>query len=117
MTEREHVAARDRYDVEKFTDAEIATELGNDPPRQRSEAYLAALRVERDRRSAARSRDDFNQGGHMTYRLWVNEYRTILFRMWENGTVECAARPDPDAVWGPPVVLEEETVVQAPASS
>ena len=46
----------------------------------------------------------------MTYRLWVNEARTVLVRMWENGTVEVAVRDTPAHTWGPPVLLEEEDI-------
>jgi hypothetical protein len=44
------------------------------------------------------------------YRLWVNEERTILVRMWDSGLVEVATREEPGWPWGPPVVLREEEV-------
>lgn len=46
----------------------------------------------------------------MNYRLWVNEERTILVRMWENGEVEVATRESADAIWSPPVDMREEPV-------
>jgi hypothetical protein len=44
----------------------------------------------------------------VTYRLFVNDARTMLVRVWDNGTVAIATRPDPGATWGPPLVLAEE---------
>lgn len=44
----------------------------------------------------------------VTYRLWVNEERTVLVRLWANGKVEVATREHPSDTWGPPVYLEEE---------
>jgi len=44
----------------------------------------------------------------MTYRVWVNEKRTVLVRLWENETVEVATRESPAHTWGPPVTLAEE---------
>lgn len=44
------------------------------------------------------------------YRLWVNEARTVLVRLWDSGTVEVATRETPAHTWGPPVVLTEEKV-------
>ena len=38
-----------------------------------------------------------------TYRLWVNEARTLLVRQWSTGEVEIAERDDPGMTWGPPV--------------
>lgn len=46
----------------------------------------------------------------MNYRLWVSADRKVLVRMWDDGHVEAALRPHPDATWGPPVELEEEKV-------
>jgi len=43
------------------------------------------------------------------HRLWVNKARTILVRLWPDGTLELASRGRPDDHWGPPMVLEEET--------
>jgi hypothetical protein len=42
------------------------------------------------------------------YRIWVNDERTVLVRMWTDGTVEVATRPSADATWGPPTYLVEE---------
>jgi hypothetical protein len=42
------------------------------------------------------------------YRLWVNEARTMLVRLWPDGTAEVATRPSPDHVWGSPVPLNED---------
>lgn len=47
----------------------------------------------------------------MTYRLWVNEERTVMVRMWENGKVEVATREHPAETWSPPVPCFEEKVV------
>jgi hypothetical protein len=41
------------------------------------------------------------------YRLFVNEERTVLFRIWA-GAIECALRPTPAHTWGPPITLLEE---------
>ncbi len=46
----------------------------------------------------------------MTYRLWVNDARTVLVRLWENGTVEVATRETPQHTWGPPTTCSEEQV-------
>lgn len=43
-----------------------------------------------------------------SYRLWVNEERTVLVRLWASGVVEVATRESPDHTWGPPVTCEEE---------
>lgn len=42
------------------------------------------------------------------YRLWVNEARTILVRLYENGDMEVASRPRPGATWGLPIAVHEE---------
>jgi hypothetical protein len=45
------------------------------------------------------------------YRLFVNDERTILVRLWEDGgkgQVEVATREAPDHTWGPPIYLTEE---------
>lgn len=47
-------------------------------------------------------------GSTPAYRLWVNDDRTVLVRLWDTGALEVATRPDRDAVWGPPVWLTEE---------
>jgi len=52
----------------------------------------------------------------MNYRLWVNETRTVLVRLWDNGDVEVAARETAAHTWGPPTHCTEETVTQ-PAGS
>ena len=41
-------------------------------------------------------------------RLWVNEARTVLVRLWATGTVEVATRETPAHTWGPPVLCAEE---------
>ena len=43
-----------------------------------------------------------------TYRLWVNDTRTVLVRLWDTGRIEVATRPDRNATWGPPTWLAEE---------
>lgn len=45
----------------------------------------------------------------MNYRLWVNDERTVLVRLWEDGTCETATREASEHTWGPPVYLHEET--------
>lgn len=42
------------------------------------------------------------------YRLWVNEDRTMLIRFWDNGMVEVCTRPETEAIWGPPIRMNEE---------
>ena len=42
------------------------------------------------------------------HKLYVNEERTVLVRVWDSGTVEVARRDDPSHTWGPPVYLKEE---------
>lgn len=39
---------------------------------------------------------------------WVNKERTLLVRMWDNGTVEVAMRETPDHTWSPPITVELE---------
>lgn len=46
----------------------------------------------------------------MTYTLWVNDARTVLVRIWSNGTIEVALRDHPSHTWGPPITLMEEKV-------
>ena len=46
----------------------------------------------------------------MTYRLWVNDERTILIRMWSNGEVEISTRETSEHTWGPPIRMIEEPV-------
>jgi hypothetical protein len=43
------------------------------------------------------------------YRLLVNDERTVLVTVWPSGETTVATREDPGAVWGPPVVVKEET--------
>lgn len=43
-----------------------------------------------------------------THDLYVNPERTVLARVWDNGTVEVATREDTDRTWGPPVYLSRE---------
>jgi hypothetical protein len=42
------------------------------------------------------------------YRLFVNDERTVLLRIWPDGATEIATREDPSHTWGPPVVVREE---------
>ena len=49
------------------------------------------------------------------YRLWVNEERTVLVRLWEATDArpqicEVARRETPAHTWGPPVAMTEEKV-------
>jgi hypothetical protein len=44
----------------------------------------------------------------MTYRLWVNEQRTVMVHLWENGVVHVATRESPAHTWGPPITMTEE---------
>jgi hypothetical protein len=41
-------------------------------------------------------------------RLWVSEDRTRLVRLWADGSMEICERPDPGAIWGPPIAVQEE---------
>lgn len=45
-----------------------------------------------------------------SYRLWVNDARTILIRLWDSGAIEVAFRDSPEHTWGPPITLTEEKV-------
>jgi hypothetical protein len=44
------------------------------------------------------------------YRLFVNDDRTVLVRIWDENphVAEVATREDPAHVWGPPVLVREE---------
>jgi hypothetical protein len=44
------------------------------------------------------------------YRLWVNADRTVLVRLWDDGTVEFCTRDDAYDIWGPPRQLMEEKI-------
>lgn len=44
------------------------------------------------------------------YKLWVNAERTVLVRLWDDGSMEVATRSEPGATWGPPVEVREEAV-------
>jgi hypothetical protein len=44
------------------------------------------------------------------YRLWINDERTVLVRLWSDGTMEVATREDPSYVWGPPTYVNEKYV-------
>ena len=44
----------------------------------------------------------------LTHELYVSAERTVLARVWSNGTVEVATRETPDYTWGPPVYLARE---------
>lgn len=48
------------------------------------------------------------------YRLFVNEERTVLVRIWPDGAAEVATRPDSDAIWGPPTSVREDAPQPAP---
>jgi hypothetical protein len=41
------------------------------------------------------------------YRLFVNDERTLLVRVWDEGA-EVATRESPAHTWGPPTYLTEE---------
>jgi hypothetical protein len=43
-----------------------------------------------------------------TYELWVDEGGTVLVRRWSDGSIEVSTRPDPGAIWGPPVQVFPE---------
>lgn len=49
-----------------------------------------------------------NSGNVSDYALLVNDDRTVLVRIWQDGTTEVATRPNPDAIWGPPVAVQPE---------
>lgn len=42
------------------------------------------------------------------YKLYVNEDRTVLVRIWDSGVAEYATREHDSHTWGPPVLLKEE---------
>jgi hypothetical protein len=42
------------------------------------------------------------------YRLFINDERTVLLRIWPDGATEIATREDSSHTWGPPVVVREE---------
>ena len=41
-------------------------------------------------------------------RVYVNDDRTVLVRMWASGEIEVARREFPGDIWGAPQVLKEE---------
>jgi len=41
-------------------------------------------------------------------RLYVNQTRTVLVRVYDNDRVEVLLRDHPDAVWSPPIHMIEE---------
>ena len=45
----------------------------------------------------------------MPYRLWVNEARTVLVRIWETGLVEVCFREQAGDIWGPAIRVVEES--------
>jgi hypothetical protein len=47
----------------------------------------------------------------MTYKVWLNSDRTVLLTIWDNGEVEIAVRDRPGETWGPPIRMEEQTVM------
>lgn len=44
----------------------------------------------------------------MNYRLFVNDDRTVLVRVWDSGEMEVSTREDPNGIWGPPIRMTEE---------
>ena len=44
----------------------------------------------------------------LTHELYVNDERTVLARVWSNGTVEVATREETWHTWEPPVYLRRE---------
>jgi hypothetical protein len=44
----------------------------------------------------------------MPYRLFVNEARTVLVRVWETGMVEVLIRREAGDRWGPPIKVAEQ---------
>lgn len=44
-----------------------------------------------------------------TYRLWTNEPRTVLVRLWPDGQMEVATREHAGHTWGPPTYVKETT--------
>ena len=42
------------------------------------------------------------------YRLFVNDERTVLVRIWTDDKVEVALRLAPDRIWSPPVTVKED---------
>lgn len=49
-----------------------------------------------------------------TYRLYVNEERTVLVRIWPNGSVEASFRATSDHIWGPPIPLVDDSPADEP---
>jgi hypothetical protein len=43
-----------------------------------------------------------------TDRLYVNQLRTVLVRIYDTGRVEVLLRDEPDAIWSPPIHMIEE---------
>lgn len=82
-TERDGVDPDAAYDVVRDRMAEAAVKLDM-PPEKLGGAVLAKDRI------------------------WVNEERTVMVRLWSEGTVEVARRDTPAHTWGPPVYLKEE---------
>jgi hypothetical protein len=52
----------------------------------------------------------------MDYRLFVNDQRTILVRLWPDGTCEHMDRLAHGTTWQPPVTLSEHTLSEAGAA-
>lgn len=46
--------------------------------------------------------------------VWVNDERTVLVRTYQDNemprrrVLEVCTRPEPEAVWGPPITVKEE---------
>lgn len=49
----------------------------------------------------------------MKYRLWVSDSRTVLVRLWEDGTLEVATRDQSGHTWGLPINMTEEVTSDA----
>lgn len=50
----------------------------------------------------------------MSYRLWVNEERTVLVRQFSEQGVEVALRDEPGHTWGPPMLCAPEVIHSPP---
>lgn len=42
------------------------------------------------------------------YKLYLNDDRTVMVRIWDDGQTEVATRDSSDGMWGPPVIVTEE---------
>lgn len=41
-------------------------------------------------------------------KLWVNDERTVLVRIYDSGLCEVCTRESADAIWGPPIRMRLE---------